>query len=685
MRLLDNRKIGTKIVLALAMPVVGFVFYAGVVALDSYRQSADISALQRLSELAPVASNLVHELQKERGASAVFVSSKGESFRDGLSAQLPDTDKRRSLFEETLGSFAAEDYGEKLVAKLDAAEQAVGELDGIRKRIDNLKITPPESAKYFTSTIARLLAVIEEMSVISHNPEVTNKITAYTAFLQAKERAGQERATGAAGFGAQQFNAATFQRFVTVIAEQETFMRVFRNFSSPAEIAMLDEALADPISGEVARIRKIALESMETNDLGGVTGPVWFKAITAKINLLKGVEDGLTDALGSLTERVKGDAESSFAAIGIATLVMLLLTIASLPFFVGGITRPIRSTTNVMTKLAEGDLEVDIEGTERTDEIGAMARAVSIFKDNAVEAERLRGDREAQEQRAQQSQKAAMQKLADDFEATIMNVVEKVSGAAQQMQSSAKKMGESAVTASKEANVVASTSVQMSSNVQAVAASSEELTSAIHEIARQVAEASSVSAAAVEEGHRVSAQIASLSSASQKIGEVVGLITDIAGQTNLLALNATIEAARAGEAGKGFAVVASEVKNLANQTALATEETAGQITAIQDATNKAVQAIASISATIGRVSEISSAIAAAVEEQGAATQEISTNVQQAASGTDEVNQSIVQVSGLTSDTGKAAEEVMYAAENLSREGDELRSEVQRFLAHVRAA
>lgn len=685
MRLLDNRLIGTKIVFALALPIAGFIFYAGVVAVDSYRQSAEMAAVQRLSELAPAVSNLVHELQKERGASAVFVSSKGESFRDGLTAQLPDTDKKRNVLFETLGGFDASGYGADMLAKIDAAKQAVGELDATRKRIGNLDITPPESAKYFTSTIARLLAVIEQMSVVSKSQEVTNKITAYTAFLQAKERAGQERAAAAAGFGAQHFNAATYQKFVSVIAEQETFMGVFRNFSPAGEIAMLDKALADPISAEVGRMRKIALESMEKNDFGGVTGPVWFKTITEKINLLKDVEDSLAGSLGILTQQVKSEAQTNFAAIGIATLVMLLATIASMPFFVGGITKPIRSITEVMTKLARGNLEVDIEGAHRADEIGAMARAVSIFRENALEAKNLRDDQEEQERRAQENQKAAMQKLADDFEATIMQVVEKVSGAAQQMHSSARSLGESAVTASREANVVAATSVQTSSNVQAVAVSAEELTSAIHEIARQVAEASSVSAAAVEEGHRVSAQVASLSAASQKIGEVVGLITDIAGQTNLLALNATIEAARAGEAGKGFAVVASEVKNLANQTALATEETAGQIAAIQEATGKAVQAIVSISATIGRVNEISSAIAAAVEEQGAATQEISSNVQQAASGTDEVNQSIVQVSGLASDTGKAAEEVMSAAENLRREGEELRNQVQRFLSHVRAA
>ena len=275
--------------------------------------------------------------------------------------------------------------------------------------------------------------------------------------------------------------------------------------------------------------------------------------------------------------------------------------------------------------------------------------------------------------------------LAGTFEKSVQTVVDDVSSSADSMKTTAQSMAAIAEATSRQAIAVAAASEEASTNVQTVAAAAEELSTSVSEISRQVTQSTRIADQAVEEVNRTTKSVQDLADAAQKIGEVVKLINAIAGQTNLLALNATIEAARAGEAGKGFAVVASEVKSLAKQTAKATEDIASQITAIQDAAGATVEAIKGIAATIGQTSEIATTIAAAVEEQGVATREIARNVQQASVGTAEVSKNIAGVTRAADDTGKAAAEVLSASETLSRQSDDLRSQVGGFVAQIRAA
>jgi methyl-accepting chemotaxis protein len=348
------------------------------------------------------------------------------------------------------------------------------------------------------------------------------------------------------------------------------------------------------------------------------------------------------------------------------------------------ISRPLAAMTDEMTKLANGDLNIEIEGTDRTDEVGGLARSLAVFKENAVKARRLE-EEQHQEQLRKEARAKAVEQHIGAFDQQVGEALDTLTAASTEMHATAGSMATTAEETSRQTTAVATSSEQASSNVQTVAAAAEQLHASVGEISRQVTQSATIASTAVAEADRTNAAIQGLASTAQKIGEVVQLIQNIASQTNLLALNATIEAARAGEAGRGFAVVASEVKALSTQTAKATEEISTQIAAIQAETGQAVDAIQAIGGTIRQMSEIASAIASAVEQQGAATRDISNKIQRVAEGTNGVASNIAGVNEATAETGTAASQVLSAADDLSRQADKLRSNVTGFLDKIRAA
>ena len=386
----------------------------------------------------------------------------------------------------------------------------------------------------------------------------------------------------------------------------------------------------------------------------------------------------------NLSSRAQAEAELEELITAIVAAVGLLFGISAAWLIGMGISRPIKAMTAAMQELANGNKSVEIPGTDHKDEIGDMAGTVQVFKDNAIAVDRMQAEAKEAEIRAAKEKKELMQKMANDFDSSVGGIVNAVSSAATELESSAQAMSATAEETSRQAGAVAAASEEASANVQTVASAAEELSSSISEISRQVSQSAKIAAGAVEEANRANDMIQGLVQAAQKIGEVVELITSIADQTNLLALNATIEAARAGDAGKGFAVVAAEVKNLAKQTAKATEEIGDQIGGIQAATKDSVTAIQSIGKVIGEINQISSAIAAAVEEQGAATKEIARNVEQASAGTKEVSSNIAGVTQAAGETGQASAQIQTAAKELSQQSETLRNQVDKFIAQIRA-
>ncbi|PKU26430.1 methyl-accepting chemotaxis protein [Telmatospirillum siberiense] len=351
--------------------------------------------------------------------------------------------------------------------------------------------------------------------------------------------------------------------------------------------------------------------------------------------------------------------------------------------FARGITNPIGAMTAAMGAIASGHLATAVPARLRTDELGEMAGAVQVFKDNALLMERMQKEQTEIKRLAETERREAMTQLADGFEASVRTVVDVVSSAARGMKETAETMTKAADATSQRSSAAAEAAETASGNVQSVAAAAEELSASIQEISRQVSRSSEIATSAVGEVRRTNQMVQGLADAAQKIGEVIRLINGIAEQTNMLALNATIEAARAGEAGKGFAVVAGEVKSLATQTARATEEISVQIANVQSATQTAVDAIHGIADTISKMDQISAAISTAIEAQGETTQEIARNVQLAAAGTRDVTGNIAGVNNTAGQTGLAASQVLQAAAGLTEQSVELRNQVDSFLENIR--
>jgi methyl-accepting chemotaxis protein len=659
----------------------------------NYRTTQDAAEVNAAADALLVA---VERLTLERGLTNTALNSDAASAApsiDAINARRQEMQKAMATAWPVLSQlgYLADDG---LLKKADAAVAAIGNL---RQQADQMIARPKAERdgsvqKQWYPTLTHGIealsqvweAATQRLAVLDPAIASLNDIKGLTAAM--REYTGRERALLGAGKTIdveKRIEVADWRGRATLAWDRVT--TIFPKSAMPAGIAEALKITQERFFGAYVPVRDKVYQNLIAGSPAGLSAKEWAEISNPALNAIVGVRDAaILAGAAHLSQR----ASTAQRSLGIDLALMaaaLILTIAVHMISRNRVSVPLTKIAGTLRQLIDGKLDLELPPSKRNDEIGAICEALALFRDQSARVGEIERERVEFEERAAEEQKAAMHKLAEEFEAAIGKIVNSVSVASTDLEAAAGTLTGAAENTQNLSGMVAAASEQASANVQSVAAATEEMSASINEIARQVQESSTYAAEAVKQAQKTDSRITQLAQAASRIGDVVKLITEIAEQTNLLALNATIEAARAGEAGRGFAVVAQEVKALATQTAKATDEIGAQITEMQTATKESVSVIKEISGTIGRISDIALSIASSVEEQGTATTEIARNVGEAAKGTSQVAINITDVNRGAGDTGAASSRVLASAQSLSGESRQLKLEVEKFLNTVRAA
>ncbi len=660
-----------------------FLIVAGMAAYLVAAALGDLAEDQRVADrvrLAPTISALVHELQKERGMSAGYLSSGGVRFASELIEQRGLTDAARTTYEGILPKLSLErDFAEEVAA----IEKALDGLARVREQISAQSIKGPDMSGFYSPLISELLDIAGGVAHGVRDGEIVRDAGVYSSILQAKERAGLERAAGATGFSAEHFDAQTYDRFVALGAAQAAFIANAKLAATPAFRDEIDKTIVGPAVDEVVRLREAGRMRAFGGENRNISGAAWFDAATARIELFKALEDKASAVVARSARSATENAIRHVIFWGAVAIVSLALFAGIVWWMNASLANPLMRLVDKVRRVSSGDLSVDIPEAKRTDEIGRMGEALEVFKANAMEREQLQA-REQIEIKARDERRVRIEGLIDGFRIQARTALEGLDSLAGRMTEAGSSIATASNSASHGALAADQASGEAASAVHTVAAAVEQLTASIREISDRVCDNQESVAIASNDANDTKAAVSSLEEAAKSISSVVTFIAEIAAQTNLLALNATIEAARAGEAGKGFAVVASEVKGLAEQTAKATSEISKQVQNIQSRVDQSAVSIETIANRLSRLLDTSSAIASAVEQQSAATQSISQSVHDAARGSAQSSDSVRMLSGAVAQTESDAQLVRASATQLSHAARNLDQVVTTFLAAVAA-
>jgi methyl-accepting chemotaxis protein len=653
--IINNMKINMKLGLILGLPLIGMLILATLsvsLQLDNIHRYA---MLESATQLSVNISALVHEMQKERGASAGYIGSGGAKFSTILSEQRRQTDQALNALRQTLKDFDFSSLTREGADGVKAYLRSLEDIGNKRSMVKSLNISVADAVAWYTGRNNEGLGAITEQVHTGYDPDLTISadltamLASYILFLQSKERAGIERALLSGAFASDELMGKKRDKVLKMICLQEGYTLAFKSLAEDDLLELYDKHMNEPgvasAVAEVGRLRALALGQERGY---GVNPEHWFKTITIKINALHKIEVEFADDLvGEASEAVSIAREAMWRTVIISGIMLVLVGLLAL-MISRGITGPLKGTMKVLPLLADGDLTQQITA-ETNDEFGELDRYLStVFGNMQVAIKAIAGNAQT------------------------------LAGASEELTSVSQQMGANAEETSAQANVVSEATGQINENIQTVATGIEELAASTGEIASNATDAAKVANEAVNAAGDANQTISRLDASSSEIGEIIKTITSIAQQTRLLALNATIEAARAGEAGKGFAVVANEVKDLAMGTAKASDDISQKIEVIQADSKAAVDAIAHIGEIITRINEFQNTIASAVDEQNNTTSEIARNVNDAARGSAEIAENIGGVAEAAQSTSTGANDTQQASAELSRMAAELQQLVGQF-------
>jgi len=667
------------LMVAVFVPLAGLALFGGRLSYDSWSRYSDLSRASSVLRLAVATSRFAGLAVPAEGAATREVVG-GTGDRAKMEAARRFTDETYGQVRAAAAALTVREP--KLDEQLRALDERMRAAVAMRAQVDaNALKSPVQSTQVLAPMAGQGIDVIGIASAVVTDAALSRRIFALYATLQFNEGTLLQRGTGEQSLKDGKLPPPAFALLARSATLHMTFGKLFREYAPPQAVDLY-KAFESAHGRELDELRQVAL-AVPGTPATDAQRQRWLELYRDLTGVMSNVLNTAAATVSQEGDAMLGAAERDIVIYLAVCLGALAVVIALSRFVMRTLRELLAELAAAMDKMRDGHYDVAIPHVGRSDEIGVMARAVEGFRENFVrfaEQDSARKNADAAAER-----KSLLAKLAGDFEAVIGNIVGAVSAASGELTSTATTLTRTAETTQQLSSTVATASGQASTNVASVASSTEEMSSSISEIGRQVKESSDIAREAVGQAQKTDDRINKLAQAATRIGDVTQLITSIAEQTNLLALNATIEAARAGDAGKGFAVVAQEVKQLASQTAKATSEISTQITEMQAATQDSVGAIKEIGGTIGRISEIATTIATAVEQQGAATHEITRNIQQAASGTAQVANNITAVSDGAAKTGTASADVLTAAHALSDQSKRLRTEVEKFLATVRAA
>ncbi len=678
------KSLRAQIGLVVFVPLVTLIGITSLFLFESFQNARRSSDLPPMTEMAQKAEAALHELQKERGRTAVYLASGHASTPKGHLM------KQRGLTDTALRDLRAASAGLELTNRENQKyiTDTVNGLEAVlehRDRIDGKLATGSENLKFYTGKVAALLKVVRTAVSASQDPVYVTQMTPFGYLTEAIEAGGLERAIGGRLFtrvaADGKINPELFLAYFDRLSVEKSYLNKFTGAASPEQLSAFDNTVTGPDVDQVTTWRSILRTLPQTADGQGIDGSVWFATATKRLNLIRNAS---LEFIGAASARAAEIANAAWMQVylfsGISILVLVLTVAVS--FWQGSaIDRSLNAIKTSLLRIANRDLDFKMPLTGRKDVIGELARAGTEFQENARVRMALEADA-AMERDKERMRQNKMEEMVEKFRNLMGNVTGEVDDKTGAMALVAERVTGIASTASQAASSAHEASSTSSESVQAVAAAAQEMSAAIDEINSQSKRATDIIDAATNVAKETDQNVSSLAQAADKIGSVVEMIREIAEQTNLLALNATIEAARAGDAGRGFAVVAAEVKELSDQTSKATEEIANQINAVQGLTDSAVGSIRQITTSIENVMDVTTAITTAVTQQSQATHEISQSITMAADGTDEALLGASNVATSINETADEAETVDRVAREVKDVADNMAQAIEGFLLDI---